>query len=565
MNSTNSNAKRRQNRETRVSQNQPQHSSDSVHASSASKSTGNDAEITESVPIPTQQAANEKPPIEDGATTKMTQRRARKSGVPQGSHDIASPKKRTSPSPQASQPPETRRVRGKVESQTLIATATMRSKSPPTKRLSRSPSPVKPLASPPSLSDSDDDDRKVPALRNDEFIASSPKGGRRKALTPASPPDLTRMRCTFYSESADRLVTSKPPTPPPQASNLPPMIPTFSSPPSVPDFSNKDPAELAAALEAHRNSRSMVTRSQTRRDLNLLQMLFSPSYQVTKSSSSRQASVEGDSPRRATSSSQSSARSSVMDDDASVPKDHTDNDENVAPPQSTGEHHHHHAHMEVDQTDEDLPEQEGEEIEDRDEFDPFWFIRSLPPYTDLRRPAALPKKSRSSPPITLVLDLDETLVHCSTSPLEHFDLNFPIDFNDQHFEVSGRLRPHWKRFLEETSLKFEVIVFTASQRVYADKLLDMLDPTGEFIKHRLFREHCLYLAGNYLKDLNILGRDLRKTVIVDNSPQAFGYQISNGIPITSWYEDPVRLFSLWTNSFVEGQGIIGCIGLFGND
>jgi CTD small phosphatase-like protein 2 len=139
---------------------------------------------------------------------------------------------------------------------------------------------------------------------------------------------------------------------------------------------------------------------------------------------------------------------------------------------------------------------------------------------------------------TLIFDLDETLVHCCENPRDgERKVSITLPSGDK-LEVGINIRPFAVECLTQLSKRFEIIVFTASHQCYADKVLDLIDPKREIIHHRLYRDNCLLVDGVYVKDLRILtNRNLKDVVLVDNSAYCFAYQMENGIPIVSWYND----------------------------
>jgi len=137
---------------------------------------------------------------------------------------------------------------------------------------------------------------------------------------------------------------------------------------------------------------------------------------------------------------------------------------------------------------------------------------------------------------TLVLDLDETLVHSSFTYIPDADFVIEIELDGAIYKVYVRKRPGVDEFMREVGKKFEVVVFTASLAKYADPLLDILDK-DRVVKKRLFREACVQHYGNYVKDLSLLGRKLEHSIIIDNSPFSYMFQPDNAIPIVSWFND----------------------------
>ena len=148
-----------------------------------------------------------------------------------------------------------------------------------------------------------------------------------------------------------------------------------------------------------------------------------------------------------------------------------------------------------------------------------------------------PKSEEFSNKKTLILDLDETLVHSSFTPFQKNDIILEVDFDGVIYNIYVLIRPYAEEFLKNVSKYFEVVVFTASISKYASPLLDILDK-NKSIKHRLFRDHCTFVDGIFRKELKRLNRCLKDLIIVDNSPSAYAFDYDNGLPIKTWYDDP---------------------------
>ena len=140
---------------------------------------------------------------------------------------------------------------------------------------------------------------------------------------------------------------------------------------------------------------------------------------------------------------------------------------------------------------------------------------------------------------TLILDLDETLIHSSYKP---FNINNDIvikmksskAFDGKHYLIHVLKRPYVDIFLSIVCDIFEVVIFTASMQEYANPILDEIDAEKK-IKYRLYRDHCIKIdKDKYIKNLNLLGRDLKNVIIIDNNPTSYILNVSNGLPISSW-------------------------------
>lgn len=162
----------------------------------------------------------------------------------------------------------------------------------------------------------------------------------------------------------------------------------------------------------------------------------------------------------------------------------------------------------------------------------------------------------------MVIDLDETLVHSSfkvsdlidwelgrgdlptlvLQPISNADFVVPVEIDGTVHQVYVLKRPNVDDFLKRMGELYECVLFTASLAKYADPVADLLDQWGVF-RARLFRESCVFYRGNYVKDLNKLGRDLQKIVIIDNSPASYIFHPDNAVRVSPSSSHPSKFRS----------------------
>lgn len=128
--------------------------------------------------------------------------------------------------------------------------------------------------------------------------------------------------------------------------------------------------------------------------------------------------------------------------------------------------------------------------------------------------------------------------------MKNADFIIPVEIDNVVHQVYVLKRPYTDEFLEKIGSLFECVLFTASLAKvrpchfpdsclihafqYADPVSDLLDKRGVF-RSRLFREACVFYGGNYVKDLDRLGRDINKVIIVDNSPASYAFHPDNAV------------------------------------
>lgn len=95
-----------------------------------------------------------------------------------------------------------------------------------------------------------------------------------------------------------------------------------------------------------------------------------------------------------------------------------------------------------------------------------------------------------------------------------------------------------RQFLERASKNFELVLFTAARKEYADVIVNRIDPDKRYFHARLYRDHCEQIGGRlssleyFVKNMRVvMNRAIRDCLIIDNLVYSFAANLGHGILI----------------------------------
>ena len=128
---------------------------------------------------------------------------------------------------------------------------------------------------------------------------------------------------------------------------------------------------------------------------------------------------------------------------------------------------------------------------------------------------------------SLILDLDETIIYSQRK------FNYKVRKTENRINKKKIiLRPGLYEFLHEMKSLFELIVFSSGTPDYVDPIIKIIEKNEKYFDHILYRHHItLDENGNNIKNLDLIGRDISKVIIIDDIPRYFSLHKQNGINI----------------------------------
>ena len=178
---------------------------------------------------------------------------------------------------------------------------------------------------------------------------------------------------------------------------------------------------------------------------------------------------------------------------------------------------------------------------------------------------------------TLVLDLDETLIHLRQKKdiinIKN-DVNIKINNTSDYFydnydkdknKYLLQFRVGLFSFLTILKPFYEIISFTSATREYADVIINEIEKNRKFFDHKFYREHTVIYKDTFVKDISRIGRDIKKIIIIDNNERNFVLNKENGIKIAPYYGDEDNNNAVNNSINSENNGRLSYRGKKGND